>query len=593
MTSYIRFFHIETHHLPLLLIEALVTLTTLLVFVVVPSRRLAFFPNTAFRAFALKRSRACLVVFLLSFFGRLALLPIEPFPPPRVQDEFSYLLASETFAHGRLTNPTPPLWHHFEAFHVLLQPTYMSKYGAAPSLFMAFGQRFFGTPRVGVLLSMALASASLCWMLQAYLPAEWALVGGLLIVVRISWFSYFGNGYWGGSVAMLGGCLLLGAASRLGRRPTPRNGILMALGLILLANSRPFEGALLSLPICLYALWVLYKRRVTWHTWLPGIILLLVGAACTGYYCYRVTGRFTFPWIAHWQRWGMAPPFLFGKPNYSVHYQFPEQLSYNRDGDMFPITNFKTTGDFFAEVIAKGIYQWLFFIFPVLTLPLLGLLPTLRAKKSRVLIFTLGFACLGFITETWLQPHYFVVAVGILYLIMLNGLRWMRVGARRDVLWLKLVRGTLASIIIMFAVRLIVVPTDGIPTWGTWLVQNGQIPAFQDIHQIMESKPGKQLVIVRYRPDHDWLNDWIYNGYDITGQHVIWARDSEPDESNAPLLCEFTDRQVWLLIPPEKGFSPPPDRTAHWNPRAAEPFLQHYPVPQVLACTAPATAHGP
>ena len=132
-----------------------------------------------------------------------------------MQDEFSYLLASDTFAHGRLTNPTPPQWHHFEAFHVLLQPTYMTKYGAGPPLFMAFGQRFLGTPRVGVMLSMALAAASLCWMLQAYLPAEWALLGALLAVVRISWFSYFGNAYWGGSVAMLGGCLLLGASGRL------------------------------------------------------------------------------------------------------------------------------------------------------------------------------------------------------------------------------------------------------------------------------------------------------------------------------------------------------------------------------------------
>jgi hypothetical protein len=103
------------------------------------------------------------------------------------------LLASDTFAHGRLSNPTPPQWHHFEAFYVLMQPTFASKYGAAQPLFMALGQRLLGTPRAGILLSMALAAASLCWMLQAYLPAEWAFLGGLLAVVRISWFSYFGN----------------------------------------------------------------------------------------------------------------------------------------------------------------------------------------------------------------------------------------------------------------------------------------------------------------------------------------------------------------------------------------------------------------
>ena len=326
VTNYIRFFHIETHHLTFAGIETLVTLLVLLLFALLPVRLAVVFPEGSLRSFAQKRLRACAAVFLLSFFGRIALLPIEPFPPPRVQDEFSYLLASETFAHGRLTNPTPPQWHHFEAFHVLMQPTYMSKYGAAAPLFMAFGERFFGTPRVGVLLSMALAAASLCWMLQAYLPAEWALLGGLVAIVRMSWFSYFGNGYWGGSVAMLGGCLLLGAAARLARRPKPRYGILMALALILLANSRPFEGALLSLPVCFYTLWVLLKKRATFRVLLPGLAVLLVGTILTGYYCHRVTGRLMFPWVAHWHQWGMAPPFLFGKPNYSVHYQFPEQL---------------------------------------------------------------------------------------------------------------------------------------------------------------------------------------------------------------------------------------------------------------------------
>jgi hypothetical protein len=584
VTNYIRCFHVETHHLVFCWTETLVTLLVLLLFVVLPVRSRVVFPHWSFRSFAQKRLRACVAVFLLSFFGRIALLPIEPFPPPRVQDEFSYLLASETFAHGRLTNPTPPQWHHFEAFQVLIQPTYMSKYGAAAPLFMAFGERFFGTPRVGVLLSMALAAASLCWMLQAYLPSEWALLGGLLAIVRMSWFSYFGNSYWGGSVAMLSGCLLLGAAARLARRPKPRYGLLMALALILLANSRPLEGALLSLPVCFYTLSVLLKKRATIRVLLPGLAVLLAGAILTGYYCYRVTGLFTFPWITHWQRWGMAPPVLFGKPNYSVHYQFPEQLIYNRDVDMFPYTNLKTRTDFPAEVAAKSVYQWLFFLFPALTLPLIGLIPTWRARKSRVLMYTLAFACLGFISETWLQAHYFAVCTGILYLVLLNGLRWMRVRGRRSVVWLKLMRGTLASIVIMAAVRLIVVPTAGFPTWATWMNLDGQTPAWQDIHHIMESKTGKQLVIVRYGPDHLWQNDWINNGYDIPTQHVIWARDTEPGESNLPLLCAFKDRQVWLLTPPEEGFIPPPDRTAPWNPAAAEQFLQPYPVGRASVC---------
>ena len=228
MTNYIRFFHIGIYHLRFVGIEAIVTLAVLLFFVLLPVKYLAFFPNQGFRRFAQRRWRACVVVFLLSWVGRVVLLPIEPFPSPNIHDEFSYLLASDTFAHGRLTNPTPPVWHHFEQFYVVMQPTFASKYGVAQPLFMAMGQRWLFTPRAGILLSMALAAASLCWMLQAYLPAEWALLGGLLAVVRISWFSYFGNAYWGGSVAILGGCLLLGAAARLGRRSRPGDGLLMA-----------------------------------------------------------------------------------------------------------------------------------------------------------------------------------------------------------------------------------------------------------------------------------------------------------------------------------------------------------------------------
>ncbi len=582
MTNYIRFFHVETHRFSFGTIEMVVTFVTLLFFVLLPARHLAFFPNAGFHRFAQRRRRACVAVFLLSFLGRIALLPIEPFGAPNIHDEFSYLLASDTFAHGRVTNPTPPVWRHFEAFYVLMQPTFASKYGAAQPLFMAFGQRFLGTPRAGILLSMALAVASLCWMLQAYLPADWALLGGLLAVVRISWFSYFGNSYWGGSVAILGGCLLLGAAARLARKTRMQDGLLMAFGLLLLANSRPFEGALVSLPICLYTLWVLFRKRAKARTWLPGVMFLFVGAAFTGYYFHRVTGAFAFPWVVYWRQWSICPPFLFGQPNYSVHYQFRDQLLYNRDYEMAPYVSSRTEGNYVTELAVKGIYQWLFFVFPALTPALVGLIPTLRASKYRLLLYTLAFACAGFLAETWLQAHYVAVAAGILYLILLNGLRWMCVGARHSVLWIKLLRGTLAAVMVMFFVRLMVVPEDTFPP--NWASLTGDIPGYEDIHRAMESKPGRQLVIVRYRPDHFWGYSWINNGYDIPTQHVLWARDMEPDESNLPLLCAFKGRHVWLLIPPERGFTPPPDRTASGHFAAVEQFLEPYPAATATAC---------
>jgi hypothetical protein len=312
------------------------------------------------------------------------------------------------------------------------------------------------------------------------------------------------------------------------------------------------------------------------------VALLLLGAAWTGYYFYRVTGHLTFPWVVYWRQWSICPPFLFGKPNYEVHHQFRDQLLYSRYYELLPYANMKTAGDFFAELVVKTIYQWRFFFFPGLTLTLIGVIPTLRARKSRPLMYTLIFACPGFASETWLQAHYVAVISGILYLILLNGLRFMKAGARHNAIWLKLLQGTLATVIVMCVVRLMVVPGNTFPP--NWASQASDIPGYQDINSIMESKPGKQLVMVRYGPDHFWGYGWTNNGYDIPTQQVIWARETEPEESNAGLLCEFKDRQVWLLIPPEKGFIPPPDRTAPWNAAAAEQFLQPYPVAAPTAC---------
>src|SRR5580704_11436597 len=273
-----------------------------------------------FSRFAAHKFLAAAALFLFVIALRIALLAQLPVPNPGIHDEFSYLLMGDTFIHGRLANPPHPLWRSFETFHVLWFPTYASKYPPAQGLVLAFGE-LLGSPWIGVLLSAAAMAAAFVWMLQAWIPARWAFLAGVLAALRLCVASYWINSYWGGAVAAIGGALVLGAFGRINRRPSLAMGILLGLGVAILFNSRPYESVFFCIPVAMAILFWLRRqfrevetRRAALRlVVIPvGVILLLAGGMMARYN-WRVTVLATLPLTRMTLASTTAPRCSYGK----------------------------------------------------------------------------------------------------------------------------------------------------------------------------------------------------------------------------------------------------------------------------------------
>jgi hypothetical protein len=131
--------------------------------------------------------RACAIVAAAVLVVALLIHSRIGVPPPQFHDVFSYLLASDTFSSGRLTNPSPALPEFFESYQILVEPSYMSKYPPAHGMLLALGQVTTGEPYWGMVIGNVLAGLSCLWMLRAIAPSVYAMIGAVIVVTPVSY----------------------------------------------------------------------------------------------------------------------------------------------------------------------------------------------------------------------------------------------------------------------------------------------------------------------------------------------------------------------------------------------------------------------
>ena len=147
--------------------------------------------------------------------------------------------------------------------------------------------------------------------------------------------------------------------------------------------------------------------------------------------------------------------------------------------------------------------------------------------------------------ETWTSPHYLAAATGLLYLVIVQCMRHLRLsrwGGRPSGAAIVRAIPVICCALIVLRVAAVASGAQIEPRWPRGNLERATIL------RKLQASPGQHIVIVGYTAGHDLDHEWVYNDADIDSAKVIWARDMGAP-ANSELLQYFQDRHVWRVNP--------------------------------------------
>lgn len=508
-----------------------------------------------------QRTSWCIVsLAVLPLLLRLALLPNHPVPAPSIYDEFSHLLAADTLRHLRFANPPHPLSQFFETQFVLEQPSYSSIYPIGQGLVLAIGWTLFGHPWAGVLLATAAFCALCYWMLRAWTSPGWALIGGILAVIEFGPLCYWMNSYWGGAAAAAAGCLVFGALPRFVAAPGSRYAALLGLGLGLHLLIRPYETVFLALAVVLFV--VPFLRKLSPRLLPAAAVPVLLAGGLMLAQNKQVTGSWTtMPYVLSQYQYGVPAALTF-QTNPVPHRDLNREqgLNYQMQAG-FRGSGPETLKRYFERLEYRVRFYRFFFLAP-LYIALPAFFWSLREYRFVWVAVTLALFALGTNFFPNFEQHYLAGVTCLFVLVSVAGLeRLSRLSTHAAGL---LVFLCVAQFLFWYTLHVFDAANFSLALrqYETWDGLNHRNPAARiDVNRQLDALPGRLLVFVRYYPQHQFQEEWVYNRADIDGSRVVWARDLGAAEDEK-LRAYYPDRSVWLLEPDYR----PPRLTAYTAP---------------------------
>lgn len=334
------------------------------------------------------------------------------------------------------------------------------------------------------------------------------------------------------------------------RRGGAGTAVSLGVGLVLLANSRPLEGVLISIPAALVFLRWLFRDRKSlrgrmMNVMLPLAAVLAIGAAAMGMYFNAVTGSWhRMPYSVYSEARDATPKFIWQKP---IVVPVAEDPSMRRFGALEDTMYRRARTPFGRVTYARFVISdFLALVVPVgLLVPLLLIPFAWRSRRTRfavvAVVWTLGAMGLS----TFFLPHYAAPVVGLVLAVYGGCLRWLSRLRTGEVPAGKAL--AVATLVLWFIIGIGNTAITGVSRARgstnsplSWPRQR------QLIADTLSHNGKKNLVIVRYGPTHSPNGEWVWNSANIDAAPIVWARDLG-DAGNEPLLQYYRDRAAWLI----------------------------------------------
>jgi hypothetical protein len=270
------------------------------------------------------------------------------------------------------------------------------------------------------------------------------------------------------------------------------------------------------------------------------VLVIVPAAAAMGYYNYRHTGSaLLFPYSVHERTYAASPRFYLSPPIPAPVYRHEAiRRLWEWDKDLY----LAARANPLAPVAFAAPFVGPFYLLNFLGLA--ALLGLLFGKRSTVIpaLGLLSLPVLGVLLEKSFLPHYLAPLCGAWLLLGAVGLkavmRW-RIRAHNKGAVVAMILGGMAfgSCVseVAEAARAARQRPRGILTRPLLVEQ-------------LRHQGGRHLILVRYSSRHYIHAEWVYNGADIDGAAVVWARDLGMAK-NRELLDYYPDRKAWLLEP--------------------------------------------